>query len=67
MSEQKRDLFGWPWFGSKEKTFTAVEVQELVEKIKVFNAGAIDEYLSKHVDEVFNEWLEYHKNNPVKE
>ncbi len=64
MSEQRRDLFGWPWFGSKEKTFTAEEVKVLVEKIKVFNAGAIDEYLTRHVDEVFKEWLESHKDTP---
>jgi len=60
MSDEKRDLLGWPWFGKKEKTFTVEEIKELVEKIKVFNAGAIDEYLTKHVDTVFNEWIESH-------
>ena len=61
MSDQKKQLFDWI-FKSPEKTYTVQEVKELVEAIKVFNAGAIDEYLTKHVDEVFNEWLESHKS-----
>ncbi len=49
------------WFFKKEITFTPAEVEELVEKIKVFNAGAIDVYLTKHADKVFEEWLKAHK------
>lgn len=55
----KKDFFDW--FVKKEKTFTAEAVKELVERIKVFNAGAIDEYLTKHVDKVLQEWLKEQK------
>jgi len=46
----------WPW--SKKKTFTPEQVKELIESIKKFNAGAIDQYLTNHVDKVYEEWLE---------
>lgn len=49
------------WFFKKEVTFTVTEVTELVEKIKVFNAGAIDPYLTKHADKAFEAWLNEHK------
>lgn len=51
---KKKDFFDW-WF-EQEKTFTSDEVKCLLERIKEFNAGAIDPYLTKHVDKVFNEW-----------
>lgn len=54
----KKELFGW--FGS-DKKFTEESVKDLLERIKEFNAGCIDEYLSKHVDEVFETWLEEQK------
>jgi|APSaa5957512535_1039671.scaffolds.fasta_scaffold182033_2 hypothetical protein len=55
MEGKKKELFGW---FKKEKTFTVDEVQMLVDQVKVFNAGCIDEYLSDHVDQVFITWLE---------
>lgn len=50
----KKDF--WGLWKKKKKTFTSEEVKELLEKVKVFNAGAIDPYLTKHVDKVFEEW-----------
>lgn len=50
----KKELFGW--FESKT-TFTKEDVMELLERVKKFNAGAIDQYLTNHVDQAFNEWL----------
>lgn len=55
---QKKEFFGW--FNS-DKKFTEEQVKELIEQVKVFNAGCIDEYLSKHVDEVFKNWLAEYK------
>lgn len=51
------------WFKKKERTFTSDEVLELIEKIKEFNAGAIDAYLTKHVDKSFENWVRELKNN----
>ena len=34
-----------------------------METIKEFNCGAIDGYLTKHVDKVFKEWLKNTKQN----
>jgi hypothetical protein len=45
------------WWDKKEKTFTLEEVSELLELVKLFNAGAIDQYLTNHVDKVFDKWL----------
>lgn len=53
--EQRKDLFGW--FEKKERQFTIAEIGELMERVKEFNAGCIDEYLSNHVDRVFDAWL----------
>ena len=53
--EQRTNLFGW--FEEKERTFTIEEVEDLVRRVKVFNAGAIDDYLTKHVDKVLDQWL----------
>lgn len=50
----KKDF--WGMWSKKEKMFTSVQVKELLENIKLFNAGAIDPYLTKHVDKVFEEW-----------
>ncbi len=55
----KKELFDW--FFTKGQTFTIEDVKYLIEQIKVFNAGAIDQYLSNHVDKVYEEWLEKHK------
>ena len=52
--DDKKQLFGW---FSSEKKYTADEVRELLERIKDFNCGAIDEYLTKHVDNAFAEWI----------
>jgi len=44
-------------WGESEKTYTKAEIEHLLEKIKRFNAGAIDKYLSEHVDKVYHMWL----------
>ena len=57
--KNKKELFGW--FSKKEvkeKTYTLNEVSELLEKIKVFNCGAIDKHLTSHVDKTFASWIE---------
>jgi len=46
----------WNWWKTTEKTYTAEEVFALLEKVKEFNAGAIDQYLTNHVDKAFDEW-----------
>jgi len=51
----KKDFW---WWEEEDKTFTIEEIKELVDSIKEFNAGAIDEYLSNHVDKVLEEWKE---------
>lgn len=53
-AKKKKD-FWTPW-AKKEKTFTTQQVKDLLDKIKEFNAGAIDAYLTKHVDDVFEVW-----------
>lgn len=55
----KKD-FWTPW-KKKEKTFTSEQVKELLDEIKKFNAGAIDQYLTNHVDNVLKLWAEKHK------
>lgn len=55
----QKELFDWFW--KKEKKFGVEEIRLLLEDIKQFNCGAIDEYLSRHVDEAFEKWLESHK------
>jgi hypothetical protein len=37
--------------------FTLLQIQELSEKIKDFNAGFIDKNLNAYVDKTFEEWL----------
>jgi hypothetical protein len=56
MTEEKKELFGW--FAKK---YTGEEVKELLDEVKKFNCGAIDEYLTKHVDSAFEAWVERHK------
>ena len=56
--EDKKELFDWFF----ERTFTADEVKVLIERVKEFNAGAIDAYLTNHVDQAFVAWLEDMKN-----
>lgn len=52
--------FWWPWWDTNEskKTYTVEEIKELLEKVKEFDAGCIDQYLTEHVDRVFEKWLE---------
>jgi hypothetical protein len=52
----KKEFFGWG-----EKKYTEKQMQSLLEKIKSFNCGAIDGYLTKHVDCVFKEWIKENK------
>jgi hypothetical protein len=52
----------WNWlFGNHKTTYTKEEIDSLIEEIKHFNAGAIDEYLSRHVDRVYSEWLTHRR------
>lgn len=46
------------WWSKRERTFTLEEVGVLLEKVKEFNAGCIDQYLTNHVQRVFDQWLE---------
>jgi len=46
------------WWKTKETTYTQQEVMELLETIKEFNCGAIDQYLSNHVDKAFKEFVD---------
>jgi hypothetical protein len=48
----------WNWWKTTDRTFSAEEVVSLLEKIKEFDAGAIDEYLTNHVDKSFDAWRE---------
>jgi len=41
----------------KTRTFTLQLVFVLLEEIKEFDAGAIDEYLTNYIDRVFENWL----------
>lgn len=50
----KKDF--WGLWKKKKQTFTSEQVKELLDKIKIFNAGAIDPYLTKHVEKAFEEW-----------
>lgn len=56
MTEAQQRAF-WGWWESKDTTFTKQDIDLLLERVKGFNAGAIDEYLSQHVDKVYSEWL----------
>lgn len=51
----KHELLDWFW--KKERTFTPDEVKDLVERIKMFNCGCIDQYLTEHADREFEAWL----------
>ena len=55
----------WDWFFGKVETpevsYSKEQVEDLILKIKQFNAGAIDEYLTVHVDKVYEAWVEHHK------
>ena len=46
----------WTPWAKKQKTFTSEQVKDLLERVKQFNAGAIDAYLTKHVDTAFEAW-----------
>lgn len=45
-------MFEW-LFG---KSYKEEDIKRLLEMIKTFNAGAVDDPLSKHIDEVYKEW-----------
>jgi hypothetical protein len=47
----------WPF----SKKYTMEEIQVLLESIKEFNAGAIDGYLTNHVDRCFEDWQKSYK------
>ena len=57
MTEVQERAF-WGWWKNKKQTFTLEDIECLLERIKDFNAGAIDQYLTNHVDKVVKEWLE---------
>ena len=57
MNNKQTNFFGW---FSSDKKFTVEEVKQLLENVKEFDCGAIDEYLTKHVDKEFQKWLEKH-------
>jgi len=46
------------WWSDSERKYTLEEIRDLVERIKEFDAGCIDEYLSQHVEKVYAEWQE---------
>ena len=46
----------WNWWKTTERKYTATEVLDLLERVKEFNAGAIDPYLTNHTDKAFDEW-----------
>jgi len=48
------------WWWNKEKKFTVEEIADLLERVNTFNCGAIDAYLTNHVEKVFKEWLAEH-------
>ena len=58
MNKDRKELFDWlkNWLDT-DAVYNKQEIDELIENIKKFNAGAIDEYLSNHVDKVYAEWL----------
>lgn len=60
----KKELFDWvkKW-GNKGAAYNKQEIDELIEEIKKFNAGAIDEYLSGHVDKAYADWLKSKTNS----
>lgn len=45
-------FFNWLF----KKMYSESEVDKLVEEIKKFNAGAIDDPLSRYIDKVYKEW-----------
>ena len=55
--KDRRTFLGWLFpDGKPKKKYSDEDVMDLIEKIKIFNAGAIDDYLSNHVDEAYNTW-----------
>lgn len=56
MNDAQEKAF-WGWWEDKETTFTKADIDELLSRIKEFNAGAIDAYLTKHVDDVYSSWM----------
>lgn len=59
-SSEQKDFFG-NWFKkadeNKEITFTLSEVISLLEEVKNFNAGAVDRWLDRHVNQILSEKL----------
>lgn len=56
MNDAQQRAF-WGWWGNKDVTFTQEDIRCLLERVKEFNAGAIDQYLTEHVDRVYEAWL----------
>jgi len=54
----KTNVWWKPW--ENDNVYSVEDVKELVEQVKAFNAGCIDEYLSEHVDKVFAERVKKH-------
>lgn len=63
----KKNTDFWWWWSKKaeeeEVTFTLTEVLDLLKEVKEFNAGAIDEYLSSHVDKAIKKRLDKKKES----
>ena len=53
---QEKAFWGW-WETNRDTTFSKADIDELLNRVKAFNAGAIDDYLTTHVDKVYTEWL----------
>jgi len=45
-------MFEWLF----KKKYDEKQIELLIKKIKDFNAGAIDDPLSKYIDEAYKEW-----------
>lgn len=56
------DLFSRLNKAFQQEVFSYKEVNDLVEEIKKYNAGVIDEHLSKYIDFVFENWLRQKRN-----
>lgn len=45
-------MFGWLF----KKTYNEKQIDELLDMIEAFNAGAVDHPLSRHIARVYEEW-----------
>jgi hypothetical protein len=51
-THKEGQMFEW-LFG---KTYTEKQIDELLDMIEAFNAGAVDDPLSRHIAMVYEEW-----------